>query len=323
MSFIKSMTDIKFYRSIINQSVWKSLLYALVLALVIYTIGVVSFVSKIDKFIETGAVELISVMPDFSIANGQLSVDIEQPYEYRNDGNLFILDTGNTVDVSKYADTKTTFILQKDDFTVINMGEVKTIKYTEVMDKLNIQTLDKAFILKSLPMVSSVIKKYATIIAILGFGFWLVFFKIWSILLLSLIALIVNSAKDAKLSYKNLFNISVYAITLSWVIKTLYQLVGFTFFFHWPLYQIIYWAVAITYLVKVIGDIRNSQIEIAGADGVTMTPPVHEEIETITPTPPTQPVQEDVEIITPGEGKEEPSIEESADDEGTPKPPIE
>lgn len=272
LDFIKRFYDVGAYQKIYKQSVWRSLLYVFILSLIIYTAGAFVDVTRLNKGLIEGANAVIQTLPDFSVEDGQLTMENEKYYKYSSEGNVLIVDLKDEDDISNYKDAKTTVMLKRDHIVLMANGEQNSFKYSDiqksgVLQKLNITTLNKTSLLNSIPLMSQMFKKYAIIFFVFAYIFWLFLWKFWSILILSLIALIVGAIMKANLRYKEIFNISVYALTLPWIIKLAYKF-GSTYVSH-SIYFLIYWAVAILYVSLAIRYIRNNtpKPEVLAADG--------------------------------------------------------
>lgn len=259
MGIIKSIVDFKYYNKIYDQPLKKTLLYFLILSLLVYIIGAWLKIYQADSFMKKHTVSFVESLPKFNLQNGQLSVDVKQPYLLNIGENTFIVDTNNETDLKQYKDTKMTFIMGRDTFTSVMFGEISRVKYQNFMNFFGLQSINKDYIVAALPFLGLIIKKYIITFYVLFYIFWLAFYKLWSIIALSLIALIINSAKKAKLTYRHLFNISVYAITLPWIIKLIYKIITLNYSLSQAIFAIIYWGTAAAYVYYAIKSINTEQ----------------------------------------------------------------
>ena len=72
--------------------------------------------------------------------------------------------------------------------------------------------------------------------------------------------MIVDSILKTGLTYRGLFNISLYAITLPWITKVLYKSIGIDNYINGFFFFIIYWSIATAYVYFAIKQIRKTEL---------------------------------------------------------------
>ena len=256
VNIIKSIISIKFYNEIYKKNIWRNILYAFILSLLVYYAGVFVTLGKMGMYIKTELGVFITNLPQFKIEDGILDVKTEKPLIIGKDGYAFIIDDKNKTKTSEYSEYKSIVYFGQASIIVKSGINKNEFKYKDILQNLKLQSIDKDKLLLFLPIIKGTIIKYAIIFYIFWFVFWLLFYKIWSILFLSLIALIIDSFAKSGLTYKGLFSISLYAITLPWILKFVYKAVGINNYINGFFFFVVYWVVASTYVYYVIKEIK-------------------------------------------------------------------
>lgn len=254
---LKSIFVIKFYRKIYDQSFKRSFIYVLIFSLIIYICGAFFGIIKADNFIKNELKLFVSSLPKVSINDGRLDVGLQEPQNVIAGSKKVIVDTLNSIDLSQLNNKGWYVVFRERDMAAGIFGYYKVISYDWIMSIMHIKSIDKDYLLNLIPILSAVVKRYVTWFYIVGYLFWLFFYKSISILIFSLIGQLLNVIQSAKLKYSQILNISMYAITLPWIIKLIYDIFDTNFKFADKIYIGVYWIIAITYLYLVIRDIKQ------------------------------------------------------------------
>lgn len=268
LDIIKSIISIKFYRKIYDQSFKKSFFYVLLISLLIYFVGAFANVMKIDTMIKNEGTFWVNSLPKFSIKDGKLSTNSEKPYSLIIGSKGIIIDTLNSADLSKYKDVNWFVILRESEIAAGKENYLQTVSYDWILSKIKMSSIDKDYLLNIIPILSMIVRKYVIWFYVIGFLFWLLFYKSISVLLLSGIGSIINSLQKANLNYSQLLNISIYAITLPWIVKLIYKLLDVNFRLSSVIYVAVYWIIAITYFCFVVKDIKANVLKKADTSNV-------------------------------------------------------
>ena len=187
-------------------------------------------------------------LPIIEIQNGVVSVDAKQPYKIVEEDFALILDT--TGEITSLDEYKSGILLTKNK-VLYKENEVKTESY----DLSNIESvrIDENFM--------KVLRKNLVWIIfpfmLLGIFIYFCIARFLQIFIFSLISLATSSIVNIKLSYKQLFNIGIYAITPGIILGALLAV----FLIQLPFFWIIYAGLYIIYLVMAILNCKETPVE--------------------------------------------------------------
>lgn len=225
--FIFSINPKK-YIYLYKEKISKAFLYVLVLATIIGVIqgGMTSLViSKLEK---TSKIILKQDELQFEMKDGILEFK-ESPIKEEQGSALLYIDTNKNVNeldslrsITVHKDIVT--VLLKDGLMIKVGSEDFTYKYSDLgLDQLNfnnnllISLIEKATSIKYIIIPFMIILDFIELI-------------IYAILI-SLVGLLSNLIMNRKISYKNVFNLSLYAVTLPAIINLIYPLGGYSILF--------------------------------------------------------------------------------------------
>ena len=155
----------------------------------------------------------------------------------------------------------------KDKMVMKTLDTKTSMTYEDISKNQNINGLSKQQIL-DYTNSSTMILIYITFFVItIVFGFIAYSIQILlDIFLLSIIGLIMSKIAAVKLKYKEIFNMSIYALTLSIVLYLIYICVnittGFTIKYFDLAYEIISYIYIITAILMIKSDLIKQQIEV-------------------------------------------------------------
>jgi len=253
----KTISGIKFCGRIYDQPFKRSFTYILILSLIIYAIGVFANLTKIDWFIKHEGMLFVNSLPKFSIKEGKLDVGVQESIKLQDGSKRIMIDTLNSINLSEFKSKNWVIIFRERDITVIKGSYDKVISYDWLMSKVHLKSIDKDYLINLLPILSYLAKKYVIYFYVFGYLFWLLFYKSISVLIFSIIGKVINKIQRSKLEYIQILNISMYAITLPWIIKLVYNIIDFNFSRLGSI--IIYWTIASIYMYFIIKDIKKQR----------------------------------------------------------------
>jgi hypothetical protein len=200
---------------------------------------------------KNSAIALESIAPQFpatiAIKDGEVKTPENKPYfitDPKNNKLMAIIDTSGKY--QNLAQAKSQMLLTKNEF--MYLGDENTYRVEKLPKKLNFE------------FTPGEIKK--TLIKFTGYA-WLIIFPI--LLLISFIyrliealfygilGLIFASLSKVPLSYSATLKLSMVAVTPAIVIGTIFDWIGFSFYFEW----FFYFVLSMTYLIFAIGSNRN------------------------------------------------------------------
>ena len=217
--------------------------------------------ARLYKEVETLKTSFTNECPDFKIENNILIIDgdnkkYEKNFEYELLG--VIIDSEST-DLTEEQDEQyqRAIAFLKDKMVVKTQDAKTSITYEDISKNQNINGLSKKSLLE---YANS--NEMALIYAFIAYSIQI----LMDIFLLSIIGLIISRIAAIKLKYKEIFNMSVYALTLSIILYLAYICVnimtGFTITYFDLAYEIISYIYIITAILMIKSDLIKQQIEV-------------------------------------------------------------
>lgn len=239
-----SVTNFKAYTYLAKEKVGKAILYLLFLSLILGAIAVIRPVYEFNKGVGDLITSIKEECPDFKLEDGKLSVDGKMPIKFKSDKDTVIIDTtGNTAEAS-IDGYENAILVTADSITIKDHSSYRVTKFKDLQGF----TMTKNDIVKW----SSLLKLLTILVCIFRYIYFVVA-KGLSALLISLIALIINSIFKTKLKYGSLFSISIYTLTLPILLKAIIETVGVSI----PYFWLIYHGFAVLYLILAMNEIKN------------------------------------------------------------------
>lgn len=260
----KSITDFEQYPELAAQGTWSAIRYLAILV-IFFTITIligmmiqfrIEFNAAISKFDQS--------VPELTYNNGILDVKSENPIIIEDgiEGKM-IIDT-KTEDSSQIAEyekvdstTPNKVILLKDKVIMISTEHrTMTFTYQEISNKLqnsNLNNFNKADLLNYIDSEG----KYM-IYAFYALTMLVVFFIIYFITIffdaitIAVLGYITSMFANLKIRFAAIFNMSIYALTLSVILNAIYTIIKLYTDFNIEYFDIAYIAVAYIYIAAAI-----------------------------------------------------------------------
>ena len=266
-----AITNFDEYQKFSQEKLGTAIKYFLKLML-IFSILISGFLtSRMYKEIETIKTSFAEECPDFRIENNTLLIEGEnKKYEkgigYETLG--LIVDSENT-DLTEEQNGQYQRIIAfyKDKMVMKTMDTKTSMTYEDISKNQNINGLSKQQILdyvnsNEMLVVYSIFFVVTIIFVFIAYSIQILL----DIFLLSIIGLIMSKIAAVKLKYKEVFNMSIYALTLSVVLYLIYICVnistGFTIKYFDLAYQIISYIYIVTAILMIKSDLIKQQIEV-------------------------------------------------------------
>lgn len=259
-----AVTKIEDYSIFINEKMSVGLKYFLLIififSIILTSIETIDFSQKM-----THAFEYIkNEMPDFSYLNGNLEFH-ENINAYDSKFNfIFISDTtkeGSNENINELS-SKIDYqglILFKDKAIVINGRNRMILDYLQLQESYGITELNKQIIIDKIDSIgiAGITVMYFAII-LLGLFIFESISLFMDCLVLSIFAYCTVKITKTDLNYKQVFNISIYSLTLPIILYMIYSIANFAFDFYTPYFKTIYLLIAYVYAVAVIFIIKSN-----------------------------------------------------------------
>ena len=249
-----SITSFDKYRYFLRQSVGRAVAYLLLLALALGTATLVPAAILYNNVIDEVTAGFDSTVPDFKLENGKLSVSGPMPIIIDGEGMPVVIDTTPGAEERILGKYDTVLLITADKIIQKNYVNKSS---TDLKNLYGI-VLTKDSVKQALPLM----KPLGIFIFLFG-GIFYIASKFVSALIISLAGMIINSSMKLSLSYRSIFKISVYSLTLPALLCTVLDLLPVLIPFKWALFYII----AAVYVYGAMSSIRK---EIDKTDGGNM-----------------------------------------------------
>ena len=277
MNFFKrlwySISKIEKYPDMAAEGFKRALGYLVKIVMILTLVISAGMIYQTHILIQKGVNYLNNEFPEFTYKDGILSVASETELKINQEkfpiGEV-IVDT-NTEDeqkVNQYINEVTEngegVVLLKDKLIIKNSSVVGTINYSykDTFEQMGITEFNKQDVI-NYANGSGMFKLYASLfLTIFVYSFIMYFLTtISNVVLLSIFGFITTLLAKIRMRYVAIFNMSVYAITLSVILNMLY--IGINVFvpFSMEYFQVMYVAVAAIYLVAAILILKSDFIK--------------------------------------------------------------
>ena len=277
MKFFKrlwySISKIEKYPDMAAEGFKRALGYLVKIVMLLTLVISAGMIYQTNTLVQKGINYLNNEFPEFTYKDGMLSVASETELKINQEkfpiGEV-IVDT-NTDDeqkVNQYINEVTEngegVVVLKDKIIVKNSSVVGTINYSykDTFEQMGITEFNKQDVI-DYTNGSGMIKLYASLfLTIFVYSFIMYFLTtISNVVLLSIFGFITTLIAKIRMRYVAIFNMSVYAITLSVILNMLYIGVNIFIPFSMEYFQVMYVAVAAIYLVAAILILKSDFIK--------------------------------------------------------------
>ena len=203
------------------QGIGKTILYIFLLSLISILPAAYNLTVFANEALSESIETVNNELPAFSIENGSLVSQSDQPVTVEKENLTIILDSSGTIQKSDLSEEQNAFALLKDEFAVVTAGQTQSYAYS-MFDGLNADNQDIADFLTSLDSLKGIILSVFVIILYL-FSAGLTFIKVS---IFALAGLLFANMLKRKLAYRQAWRITAYAITLSTIFFTIMEMLN-------------------------------------------------------------------------------------------------
>lgn len=269
----KSIKDLDKYEDFALETPGKAFKYFIKLIAIFSIIISIFYTYKIVNNMNDIYSNLKDKLPDFSYAQGALTMASEEPIvieDYKDVFGKIIIDTSITGnEIEKYESEKEGILILKDKCIILSnnaMGQV-AYKYEDIAKSYNINNFTKQDIVnyvEGINIVSICVSVYFVIFVYLYIIYFISIFM--DVLLLSVLAFVISRISRIKLKYSHSFGIAIHALTLPVLLNLIYIVVNLLTGFQIKYFQLMY--STISYIYVIVGilmiktDFINRQMEL-------------------------------------------------------------
>lgn len=227
--FYYSITSFDKYRLFLRQSTGKAVVYLLLLTLILSAALYITEYNRYDDVIDVAAEFISEDMPDFRFSDGKLYFSGEMPFVIDKADIPIVIDTGSDAEDRILNSYDIVMLITSDKVIIKNYVDRSEIPLS-LYKGLDLTRDD---LISSMPVVKPLFVVYLIIAAV-----FFMISKFVSALIVSLIGKAVNSVKGTSLSYRSIFKISVYSMTLPLIVFTILDILEVGIPFMWLLFYI-------------------------------------------------------------------------------------
>lgn len=259
-----SIFKIEKYPDMAAEGVGKAISYMSILVAILAVILCIGMLYQTHDLLQDGIHYIQNEFPEFSYKEGILKVESENVITISEDDSVMgktIIDTKaeDEQTINQYINSVTEsgqgVIILKDKAIIKSSGVAGTISYSykDALEQLGVNEFTKQDVVNyanSSQIVTLYVSVFLTVF-VYAFIMYLLT-TISNAVLLSFFGYITTLLARIKIRYAAIFNMSVYALTLSIILNMLYVAINVFITFNMEYFQVMYVAVAAIYLVAAI-----------------------------------------------------------------------
>ena len=280
MGFFKkvkySIVNIEKYPEMATEGLGKALSYIAKLVVILAIILSVWTLMQTNQMIREGITYLQNEFPDFSYNEGVLTVNSEEVITIENEqfGKIIVdTKTDSEETINQYINSINEYgvgaLILKNRVVLKNVtmvGEV-SYNYKESFDSINLTTFNKQDVVNYVTGGQINSLYFSIFITLFIYSFSMYFINtIWYVIIISLVGYFTMIMLKMKMRYVAIFNMAIYALTLSTILNIIYLIVNMLFNFTIEYFSIMYVTVATIYLLAAIfilkTDLMKKQAEV-------------------------------------------------------------
>ena len=253
----------------VGRAIWYLIQFMFIFAIIISAVMVYKFAGVINA----GTNYINDNFEVLSYENGNLDVKIKNnDNKMTSDMGTLIIDTSDldSKDIENYKkdiSTNKMGIIWLKDKVIFKLQDIQEeYYYKDILDEFGITSFDKTDLIEYV-QTNKTSTYIAYFIAIVIYTFILYFIaQIMNAILLSIFGVITSWIAGMKIRYRAIFNMSIYAITLSTILQLIYIIVNYFIDFNIKYFDLMYTAIAYICLAAAIfmikSDVIKQQIEL-------------------------------------------------------------
>ena len=266
-----SIVNIEKYPEMAVEGIGKALSYIAKLVVFLAIILSVWSLMQTYQMVGEGASYLQNEFPDFSYSVGTLNISAEEPITLDNaQFGKIIIDTNTDSEetINQYLNSineeGTGALILKNRVVLKNItmiGEV-SYNYKESLDSMNITEFDKQDVLNYVQNGQINSLYFSVFITLFIYSFSMYFINtIWYAFIIAIVGYLTMLLLKMKMRFVAVFNMAIYALTLSTILNIAYLIVNILFNYTIEYFSIMYVTVATIYLLAAIFIIKTDLIK--------------------------------------------------------------
>ena len=280
MGFFKkvkySIFNIEKYPEMATEGIGKALSYIAKLVVVLAIVLSIWTLYQTYQMINEGTSYLENEFPNFSYSDGTLTVDSEEPLVIENEqlGKIIVdtnTDSEETINqyLNQINEYGTGALILKNRVVLKNItmiGEV-SYNYQESFNSINLTEFNKQDVVNYVQNGEINSLYLSVFISLFIYSFAMYFINtLWYAIIIAMVGYFTMWILKMKMRYVAVFNMAIYALTLSTILNIIYLIVNILFNFTIEYFSIMYVTVATIYLLAAIfilkTDLMKKQAEV-------------------------------------------------------------
>jgi len=266
MGFFKklkySIFNIEKYPEMATEGIGKALSYIAKLVVVLAIVLSIWTLYQTYQMINEGTNYLENEFPDFSYSDGKLTVDSEEVLVFENEQfGKIIVDTNTDSDetINQYLNQINEYgtgaLVLKNRVVLKNItmiGEV-SYNYQESLNSMNLTEFNKQDVVNYVQNGEINSLYFSVFISLFIYSFAMYFINtLWYAIIIGIVGYFTMWILKMKMRFVAVFNMAVYALTLSTILNIIYLMINILFNFTIEYFSIMYVTVATIYLLAAI-----------------------------------------------------------------------
>lgn len=271
-----SIFNIEKYPEMATEGLGKALAYIAKLVVILAIALSIWTLVQIYQMIKEGINYLENEFPDFSYNEGILTVNTEDVITIDNEqfGKIIVdTKTDSEETINQYLNSINEYgagtLILKNRVVLKNVTMVGEISYNykESLNSINLSTFNKQDVINYVTNGQINSLYFSIWITLFIYSFSMYFINtLWYAIIIALIGYFTMFMLKMKMRYVAVFNMTIYALTLSTILNILYIFVNILFNFNIQYFSIMYVTVATIYLLAAIfilkTDLMKKQVEV-------------------------------------------------------------
>ena len=271
-----SILNIEKYPELATEGIGKALTYIAKLVVILAVVLSVWTLYQTYQMIDEGTNYLENEFPDFSYSDGTLTVDSQEALIFDNEqfGKIIVdTNTDSEETINQYLNQINEYgigaLVLKNRVVLKNItmiGEV-SYNYQESFNSVNLTEFNKQDVVNYVQNGGINSLYFSVFISLFIYSFSMYFINtLWYAMIIGIVGYFTMWILKMKMRYVAVFNMAVYALTLSTILNILYLIVNIIFNFTIEYFSIMYVTVATIYLLAAIfilkTDLMKKQAEV-------------------------------------------------------------
>ena len=266
-----SVFNIEKYPEMATEGLGKALSYIAKLVVILAIILSIWILWQTYQIIKEGVSYLENQFPDFSYSDGILTVNTEEPITIDNEqfGRIIVdTKTDSEETINQYLNSINEYgastLILKNRVVLKNIAMVGEISYNykESLDSINLTTFNKQDVVNYVTGGQINSLYFSIFVTLFIYSFSMYFINtLWYAIIIGLVGYFTMFMLKMRMRYVAVFNMAIYALTLSTILNILYVLINMLFNFNIEYFSIMYVTVATIYLLAAIFILKTDLIK--------------------------------------------------------------